>query len=225
MIEQKLSNSVEVLNLPEVRISSASFTRIRDEDGRFVLLVNKNRAKKGDIILTPIGGGIEATDEGLYELKRVLEIDDTTFEKGSDLRFSMAGAKTNKYREWFLKRQGREVDSLREVSEELIDEESLLTSEDLSGIECNLIGYDKELEVTTRTGQEGKKTLRLLEIFEAKIKTEALEKLKRLSTQPNPVIYFVTADEIQRGQTINGVKIGTVAKALLKPKGTIEAFH
>lgn len=225
MIEQKLLNSIEVLNLTEVRISSASFTRIRDEDGRFALLINKNRANKGDIILTPIGGGIEATDEGLNELKRVLEIDDTTFEKGRDLRFSMAGVKANQYRDWFLKRQGREINPLREISEELIDEEGLLASEDLSGIEFSLVGYDKELEVTTRTGQEGKKTLRLLEIFEAKIKAEAFEKLKHLSTQSNPVIYFVTADEIQRGQTINGIKIGTVAKALLKPKGTIEAFQ
>ena len=37
--------SLEVLNIPEVRVSSASFTRIKDSEGRQALLVNKNRAK------------------------------------------------------------------------------------------------------------------------------------------------------------------------------------
>ncbi|MEK7158673.1 MAG: hypothetical protein AAB733_03835, partial [Patescibacteria group bacterium] len=202
----------------------AAFTRIRDHQSRNALLVNKNRAKKGEMVLTPIGGGIEATEEGLRELQQLLGIERSVFEKESDLRFPLSGAKANEFRTWFLQRQLRETDPTREVVEELVDEEGLLAETDLGEFECEFVGYHTELEATTRTGQEGKMTLRLLEIFEARLKAEALAKLAERSTQPNATIRFVTDKEIQSGQTDDGMKIGRVSSALLNPKETIEPF-
>ncbi|MDD5626853.1 MAG: hypothetical protein PHW01_02525 [Patescibacteria group bacterium] len=222
--EQEKRRGIEVLNLPEVRVSSASFARIRDSQGRYALLVNKNRAKKGDILLTPIGGAIETTEEGLQTLQQLLEIEKIAFEKGNDLRFRMPGKKANEFRAWFLQRQQRETNPIREVVEELVDEAELLKREDLGELQCGLVGFDAELEETTRIGQEGQMTLRLLEIFEAGLKAEIITKLEELSNQPNAVIYFVTAEEIQAGQTNDGIKISKSSNSLLNPKKTIEPF-
>ncbi len=217
--------SVEVLHLPEVRVSSASFTLIQDSAGKYALLINKNRAKKGELLLTPIGGAIEGTEEGLQELQNILGIDPSAFEKGNDLRFKMPGARANEYREWFLNGKGRETDPSREVVEELVEESGLLTTEELESLRCNHAGYNTELEETTRTGQEGQVTLRLLEIFRAELSPEIIGKLQELATKPDSLVHFVSDEEIIAGQSAEGVKIGAVSKNLLNPKDTIEAFN
>lgn len=222
-MKEQFPNLIEISKLPEIRISSASFVRISDNEGRFALLLNKVRASKGEIVLSPVGGGIEATSDGLESLRRMLEIDDSTFERGNDLRFRMAGSKVNKYREWFLQRQGREIDSSREVSEELVDEEALLTKEDLNGIDLGMVGYGSEIEVVNKNNKEIT-TLRLIEIFDAKIKNEILEKLKNFSEQPNSVIYFVTLNEIKTGKTVSGLKIAKISNTLINPQKTIKEF-
>lgn len=217
--------SLEILNIPEVRISSASFTRIMDSEGRQALLVNKNRAKKGIIVLTPIGGAIEATDEGIEELKRLLDIEDNAFEKGKDLRFIMKGKKANEFRSWFLSGEKRESEPSREINEELVDEAGLLEKKELEELQCSRAGYATELAQTNRTGQEGQMTLRLLEIFDAKLKAETLEKLIRLSQEQDTLIKFVTEEEIRKGITDDGIEIGTVAKSLLDIQETIPEFE
>jgi len=223
--EQEKPESLKVLRVPKVRVSSAFFVRIVDLEGRLALLVNKNRARKGTIVLTPIGGAIEATPEGIKGLKDLLGIDDSAFEKGYDLRFMMSGTKANEYREWFLRREHRESEPSREVHEELIDEAKLLNPEELNGLECTRAGYATELAETTRTGQEGQMTLRLLEVFDAKLKPETLEKLTRLSKGSDAVIRFVTEEEIRNGKTVNGTDIGTVAKSLLDIQESIPEFE
>lgn len=219
------TKSIEVLHLPEVRVSSASFVVIQDETGKYALLINKNRAKKGDFLLSPIGGAIEATEGGLRELQNTLGIDATAFEKGNDLRFKMPGTKANEYREWFLKGDGRETDPSREVTEELVDESNLLSTEELQDLQCTKTGYNTEMEETTRAGQEGQVTLRLLEIFQANLGPQALNKLLELSSKSGSLVRFVTEEEIVSGQTAEGVKIGAVTKNLLGPKPTIEMFN
>ncbi len=221
---EKKSPVIEVMHLPEVRVSSASFIIIQDESGRYALLINKNRAKKGDLLLAPIGGAIEGTAEGLQELQSILGIDSTAFEKGNDLRFKMPGAKANEYREWFLSGKGRENDPSREVVEELVDESNLLTNEELQTLECNPAGYNVELEETTRTGQEGQVTLRLLEIFRAELAPEIIGKLKDLASKPDSLIRFVSSEEIAAGRSVKDVKIAAVSKNLLDPKETIGVF-
>ena len=222
---QEKRRSLEVLSLPEVRVSSASFTRIKDLEGRHALLVNKNRAKEGIIVLTPIGGAIEATPAGKEKLKNLLDIDDSAFEQGHDLRFVMSGSRANEYREWFLSGEQRESDPSREVFEELIDEAELLTREELEGLQCARAGYATELAETNRTGQEGQITLRLLEVFDAELKPETLEKLLQLSKNSDAVIRFVTEEEIRSGKTADGTDIGTVTKSLLDIQESIPEFE
>lgn len=216
---------LEVLRLPEVRVSTASLVVIRDAQGRYALLVNQNRAKKGEVVLTPIGGAIEATPEGLESLKRLLGLDEASFENGADLRFIMSGAQANRYREWFLAGEQRESNPLREIQEELVDEEGLLNEENLVGLELRRKGYATQLAQTTRKGREGTVTLRLVEVFEADFNEQTRQRLQTQAEVPGSVIHFVSEDEIGEGKTTDGLEIGDISKVLLDAKETIEEFE
>ncbi len=218
------SGGLRVLDIPQVRVSSASFVRIFDDLGRYALLVNKNRARKGQLVYTPIGGAIEATSRGLRELEGLLGVTSSAFEKGNDLRFVMPGAVSNSYREWFLSGSGRERDPSREIIEELVEEAELLERRDLSGLRCSLAGYDTELAETSRSGQEGQMTLRLLEIHDATIPDRAMGRLLEASQLSGSLLRFVSSAEIASGSTSDGAEIGTVAVSLLRPQYTIPEF-
>ncbi|RJQ34290.1 hypothetical protein C4566_02300 [Candidatus Parcubacteria bacterium] len=223
--EPKKPKSPEILKLPEVRISAASFSRIKDSEGRLALLVNFSMAKKGTTVLTPIGGGIKITPEGLGMIKDLLDIDETTFEKENDLRFIMKGVDINKFREWFLSKQQREADPHRELHEELIDETGLLDSNDLEDAQCSEATYATELADFNPQGIPGLKSLRILEVFDVELKPEAQEKLAKSSRDPNPLIHFVTEEEIRNGQTSDGIKIATVSESLLDAQGELVEFE
>jgi len=215
---------LEVLHIPELRISSASFSRIRDDVGRLALMVNKNRAQKGDVVLMPIGGAIEASDEGIKELQGMLSIEPENFEKGNDLRFKMNGKDANKYREWFLSDKNREINPTRELIEELVEEEGVLEEEDLKEVEVKLAGYDAQTAETSRTGQEGATTLRLLEIFDTKLSEETLAKLVQAAEKENSPIRFATEEEIRSGKTNDNIEIKKVSLSLLDAKETLKDF-
>lgn len=221
---ENVKSQIEVLHLPELRISSAALTKIVDNEGRYALLVNKNRAEKGEIILTPIGGAIETTRNGAEELKHLLGITDEAFEKKMDLRFRINGAMANEFRRWFLKRKNREIDPNREIFEELVNETGLLDIQDLKGSKYILSGYAAEFSETTRVGQEGQKTLRLLEIFDVQLKSEVLDKIKNCAQVPHTTLRFVTEEEMIRGETVDGIKIAEISKSLLNPQESIGEF-
>lgn len=216
--------SPEVLKLPEVRISAASFCRIKDAEGKLALLVNHSRAKKGITVLSPIGGGLEATQEGIDMIKDLLDVDESTFEKGNDLRFRMPGSNINKFREWFLSKQQRESTPHREIDEELIDETGLLDSEDLKDIQCGEVSYATELADFNPQGIKDLKSLRILEVFDVKFKPETLQKLAKASQEPNSKIHFVTEEEIRNGKTNDGIEIAKVSESLLDSQAELPEF-
>lgn len=226
-----------ILQESSLRVSCASFARVQDKQGRYLLLANKNRRKQGKLILTPMGGAIEMTSAGRDTIKQELLISDTSFEKGNDLRFTMDGKNANALRLWFLTRTGRETDPRRELREELVDElrikqgeqeAAVLTPNDLPDmwqIPTSFAGYQTEVARTMRQNQEGALTLRLLEIHDVTLPESVLTKLKTAEqVQPEVSLRFVTAEEIAEAQTMDGIAIGSVAKTLLNPISTIPAF-
>lgn len=215
---------IEVLHIPELRISSASFSRILDTDGRYALLINKNRVNKGKLLLTPIGGAIEANADGIAELKNILNISEADFEKGNDLRFKIDGENANKYRKWFLSGKNRESDPVREFIEELTEEENILTKDDLKNVSASLAGYNTQFAKTSRVGKEGAPTLRFLEIFDVIIDAEVLAKLVENSKKEISPVRFVTEKEIRDGRTTGGIEIKPVSLSLLDTQNEIEEF-
>lgn len=216
-------SSLEVCHLPILRVSAASFADIRYGDKR-ALTINKNRLSKGERVLTPIGGAIELTLQGMKEVRQLLEIDETAFEKGNDLRLLMAGKNVNKLCQWFLRRENREITPEREFREELIEELGLFTPADFAGISFQLLGFQTELAETGRVGREGRLTLRLIEIHNTQLTEVVLDKLVQETEKPKAMIKFVSGDEIVRGVSSEGIEIGSVARLLLEPGNDIPAF-
>lgn len=217
--------SPEIKKLPEVRISAAAFSRIKDSKGRLALLVNYNMAKKGVTVLTPIGGGIKITPEGHDAIKDAFGIDESTFEKENDLRFRMKGADINEFREWFLNGEEREADPQRELEEELIDETGILDKEDLEGARHSEATYATELSDFNPQGIPDLKSLRILEVFDIELKPETAEKLEEASRDQDSPIHFVTGEEIRNGETNDGIKIASVSESLLDAQEELPEFE
>lgn len=208
----------------EVRVSCAAFADIT-ASGRICLIINRNRWKeKGELVLTPVGGAIRLTSEGIDELCSLLEIGRDAFEKEPDLRFIMHGRHANDLIGWFLRRQKRETSPDRELREELILETGLLTDNDLRGAKYGQPWYQKELAITDRAGQEGKLTLRLLEVYPTNFNKDTLAKLLSAAKQPDSMIRFVTDKEIFKGFNSEGIKIASVARTLIQPDNSIAKF-
>lgn len=215
---------IKVLEIPEVRVSTAGFAVVNDGD-RYALTFNPKRPNK---VLTPLGGGLEATDSGIDELKTILNISDDAFEEGNGLRFSMRGSTAEKYRDWFILGENRDTNPQREVFEELVEELGLLESSDLEGATFEKLGYGTELsEGTQRIGADGTKpTLRIIEVFDMKLKSETLEKLTEISKEKDSPLRFVTKEDIQKGVTNDGIKISTnVARFLFEFESEIPEFE
>jgi len=214
----------ELSFIPDLRVSCASFADIII-DGKKVLTVNKNQfLNKGERNLTPVGGAIEISPVGITELTGLLELVPGVFEKGSDLRFTMHGKYADYLREWFLRRINRELNPIREVQEELDEELGLLTQDDLQGIYFEAPKYQTELASSNRSGQEGKLTLRLIEVFTTQFHPTAEAKILLAANQADSMVRLVTAREILRGMSEEGLTIGSVAATLLNPNRTIPKF-
>jgi len=207
-----------------IRVSCASFADIRIGDNR-VLTINKNRAKRGQRVLTPVGGAIELTLAGQQNLMSLLGLRLSDFEKGLDMRFNMSEDFMDLLRLWFLSRIGRELTPQRETFEELTVETTILRPDNLHGVRFSKLGYQGELGITTRIGQEGQRTLRLVEIAATELPFTAKNLIELEANRLTSDVRLVSDDEIIRGISHQDIPIGSVAKLLLNPQPTIPTFY
>ncbi|HSX09890.1 MAG TPA: hypothetical protein VLF93_07070 [Candidatus Saccharimonadales bacterium] len=214
-----------LLNESALRISCSAFARITDTQGNYLLLTNIVKKRQGKTVLTPVGGAIEATPQGITVISEMLGLTPESFDEGNDLRFVMNGKGVNTLLKWFLTRKDRETDPYREIVEELVTESGVLTDTDIPELESTPVsfaGYFGEIGLSTRSGQSGKLTLRLSEIHDVGLSERLVEKLKRAETgQFDDVLRFVSEDEIMAGRTTDGIEIGSVANGLCRPQHTI----
>lgn len=211
-------NRAEVLSHQVVRISASDFAVIQFEE-RYALIRNASRARVGQRMLTPIGGGIGIQPE----LSQLLTIEcDFTFEKAGELRGYCAGRLANRIRELFLAGDGIEVHDGREAREELIDEEKILLPEDMKEMFFQLAGYDDELTHTDNPRASVAITLRLMRLFRYEFSERVMNKLAK---HEGPILRFVTEDEIHQGKTQDkAFDIAPLSVALLKPKPTLKSY-
>lgn len=200
-----------VTDSPIIRLSVSSMCLIEDMGWRIALLLNKVRAGSGIYELAPIGWATECSDVWKKELKHLLEIDDEAFEKGNDLRLRIPRQKVWIFRGWFLENRGREIDPIRELSEELVSEEDILTLEDLVVTRSDRVGYYSEEAITQRAWHEWMQTLRIAEVFRISLNDITLGKLLQ-----SPKIRFVTRNEILERRTTDGVDIWSISKCVVE---------
>ncbi|NDJ86698.1 MAG: hypothetical protein GYB66_12495 [Chloroflexi bacterium] len=147
-----------------IRVSCASLCRF-EVGGKYLLLLNRNRRQKGLYELSPLGGAIQFYDETLPERFAM------ALEKNSamELRFFTEVDNLGGFREWFYRRIDRECDPFREIREELVEEEAILSDlqrEDLS-IAFRYIYEDRK--PTQRQGVTDSLTQYYLEVFSVSV--------------------------------------------------------
>ncbi|MFA4905264.1 MAG: hypothetical protein WC645_02040 [Candidatus Margulisiibacteriota bacterium] len=199
--------------MQDIRISAANLARIRVED-RNILILNRNRLKKGQRVLTPFGGAIE------FELsaRPFLAGLGAAFEKGADLRLVIPQERLPVFERWFYLRQEREVSPFRELMEELVEEEAILPQLSTDQVAAQFLWTAKPPQgLTDRAGSEGVLTQRYLEIFEVTLVPGVHNQIIKALAAPEAKLMAVTQQEILAGQTADGkTEIGSVSKYLLQ---------
>jgi len=193
-----------------MRFSFPALTRICDDEGNYLLILNQGRLERLNIrVYAPVGGALEATDRSY-----LTDNFGAIFENGNDLRLRVANKYVKEVIAWFKSRTYRETSSLREVYEELIEETKLLKRADLRGMRERYVVTVRHDEETVRDVPE-KQTIYLIEVYEVELPAGAMAKLKAAAQKSDPDVYFATEEEIRRGETNDGTKIGNITAKIL----------
>jgi len=110
--------------LHDVRISAAGLIRIKVGDQYMLIHYGRMRPDRPRRYI-PVGGAVEYTDKGRQFLQSIgaynFEGDDPN-NPSKDLRFFLPVKQLDTFEQWFRRRVDREIDPLRELREELVDE-------------------------------------------------------------------------------------------------------
>lgn len=189
----------------KIRISCAGLARIII-DNNYLLLLNKSSLKKGEKVYTPIGGGIEFfKDVKEYLDKIVLKYE----RKTPDLRLFMYKYNLLEFKKWFYKRTDRELYIGREIIEELVEETNILNSLDKKDFIENYLKTIEDIEYYNNI-----KNYRYFEIFDVSFNEEIVNKLIK-SLKKSEMLYLASKEEINKGITNTGIKIGNNCKSIL----------
>lgn len=147
--------------MDRIRVSCAVLCRV-EHAGRYLLLINDNRRRRGVYVLSPIGGALTYYDaDPLLELGAEFE-DPTT----QDLRLTLPVEALGAFREWFYSGVGRERSPFREIHEELVQETKLLPMLLPREVEYHWLWTAEQEALTGRMGQTGVLTQYFLEIYD-----------------------------------------------------------
>ncbi len=174
-----------------IRISCAALCRI-EIGGRFLLETNKNRGN----VLTPIGGALEFREDA----RAFLESLGAEFQKGNDLRLVIPTSNLSAFSAWFLKKEGRETDPLRELREELIEEHGILPEWPGNEPEITFLRMVEIEEVTTRKDQAGMLTHYFYEIFSARLPVAVETACVVAASRPDGSLHLVSRGELATSQ-------------------------
>ncbi|WP_028777022.1 hypothetical protein [Shimazuella kribbensis] len=189
-----------------VRLSCPALVSLQDEEGKYALLINRACLQKGERVFTPIGGGLQVFPEGLQFLER-LGAHGFRKKHPFDMVFYLPEQNLQDVIDWFNQRTQRECTPIAEIYQELTMEEEtkLLQQEDLEKSKVKFLGSSFQVELPT---------IRMAEIHHVTFPQATMEKLRRASEAPDPVIRFFSEAEILAGES-NGETIGSVSKLIL----------
>jgi hypothetical protein len=194
--------------MSEIRVSCASLASIMI-DGKYLLMLNKRSCKEGRMVYTPIGGALEYLPKG----KEFLDNLDVKYERQTpDLRFKMDTENIDLFKFWFEKRIDRECDIVRELREEMIDEENIFDYLEPEDIEISYVGLDTPIKE-----MNGIINNFFFEIYDVEFSEEKVKEIKEyISNQELQKLILVTENEIKNGFSINKIEIGDNTKSILQ---------
>lgn len=191
-----------------IRISCAGLASVKIND-KYLLIRNKSSYKKGYVIYGPLGGALEYKPEALEFLTSIgCQFERTT----PDLRFVISTEYLQDFDNWYYTTNDREKSCVREVIEELQDEEKLIS---------NLSENDiKEVFVETVKNKASRFDVvsqRYFDIFEVEFSPEVKQKIVEIESQPDSAIKLLTKEEILNTEEIvtDGYGIGFHSRFVL----------
>lgn len=149
------------------RVSCGSLCRITD-NGHLLLIMNRNRRKKGIYELSPVGGAIEVDNYQVLTDQKIRFV--TEKENSKDLRLFVHDEDMETFRQWFYRRRDREVSPFREIYEELVDETQVLAALREEDVNIRFRRIVEATRTTERAGVTGIYTRYFFEIFEVDIR-------------------------------------------------------
>lgn len=153
--------------------------------------INKNR---GDV-LTPIGGALEFHEEA----RAFLDSLGAKFQKGNDLRLVIPRSGLPAFQEWFLRKEDRETDPLRELREELIEEHGILPEWPAAEPEISFLRMVEIEEATTRKDQAGMLTHYFYEIFSVRLPMTVEAACIKQASKPDAHLHLLSSREMAAG--------------------------
>lgn len=190
----------------KIRISCAAFASIKFGD-KYLLCLNKNKLENGLDVFTPLGGALE------YKQSAKDFLDNLGVEylrETPDLRLMMGRDNLDLFEIWFSKRIDREVSVARELVEEMVYEEGILESLNPSDYTSEHIKSEK-----LETEMDNLAVCMYFEIFNVKFNIPKAREIF-MSLENNDKIGLFTEEEILKGVSENGIKIGTNSKSILQ---------
>jgi len=203
--------------MSEIRISCASLASIVI-DGKYLLCMNKSSFKKGNYIYTPFGGAIEFLPKALDFLTNI----DAEFERETpDLRFKMDDEYLRLYKTWFDKQIDREVGINRELIEELVEEENIFDSLSPNDFKSTYLKLVEDKSFYSPNGEnKGIMNYRYFEIYSVEFNHNKEEEIKSIlnsyAEESIQKLKLVSKEEIMKGITDTGIKIGDNSKAIIQ---------
>ena len=194
--------------MSEIRISCASLSSITIDD-KYLLLLNKRAYKDGRMVYTPIGGALEYLPNG----KKFLDNLGAKYERETpDLRFKIDSDNLDLFKFWFGKGIDRERDILRELKEEMIDEEDIIQSLSPNDLEISYIKTE-----TPVIELKGLINHFFFEIYDVAFSKEKTDEIKIFISKQKDLkkVLLVTEKEIRNGLTSDKIEIGSSAKSIL----------
>jgi SMODS-associated NUDIX domain len=194
-----------------VRVSCANLALMEMRPGKVLLLASKHQLEQGVLVLVPPGGAIEIRDA------TVVDALGAQFESGNrtELRLRLDQKEIPIFRSWFMSRSYREIDPVRELVEELVEESRLLAALVAEEIAYRLLETREFWSPSQRRQAKGANTLYLHEIFRVEIAGNRVAELLDSVARNPRLARLVEAEEIAASRTRDGIRIGEHAKALL----------
>lgn len=123
-----------------------------------------------------------------------------------EMRFHLPEDKLDEFGNWFAQRKGREINPLRELREELVDELSLLQQLSEKDVQFEFVSLRKVDRITSRVGNIGEKTHYFIEVFDVRFATNTISKLLE-TVRSNSSVRWISEAEICDGKTTDDIAV------------------
>ncbi len=174
-----------------IRVSAACIARVEIDDA-FLLGLNKGAVKRGQRVITPLGGAFHVEPAGQSFLQSL----GASFEgQADDLRFTIDSAELPRFAAWFRTRIDRETSPLRELEEELVEEYRIDLPWRAPGTTYRRLATTRG-GASRRIGAAAHPTVRYLEVFDVQFDAQWLAALCHRCELPSPDLFLVTGEQM-----------------------------